>query len=109
VYQLGLEYIDKLYEINECLPFEEKFNLSSQLIRSATSIVLNIAEGSTGQSNQEQLRFLRFSLRSYLETVACLDLIQRQNYLHEDALTEARSIGKTLFYWILNLQKSLRE
>ena len=109
VYQLGLEYIDKIYDQNEYLPSEEKFNLSSQLIRSATSIVLNIAEGSTGQSNKEQLRFLSVSLRSYIETVACFDLIQRRNYLSENDLTEVRSVGKTLFYWILNLKRSLKE
>ena len=109
VYQLGLEYIDKIYDLKKLLPREEIYNLSSQLIRSATSIVLNIAEGSTGQSNKEQLRFLSVSLRSYIETVACLDLILRRNYLLEDDLAETRSIGKTLFYWILNLQKALKD
>jgi len=109
VYQLGLEYIDEIYDVTEGLPGKEKYNLSSHLIRSGTSIVLNIAEGSTGQSNQEQLRFLKYSLRSYIETVACLDLIQRRNYLPENELTEVRSIGKTLFYWILNLQRALSE
>lgn len=109
VYQLGLEYIDKIYDLKECLPKEEKYNLSSQLIRSATSIVLNIAEGSTGHSNKEQLRFLRIAQRSYIETVACLDLIQRRGYLFGNDLTETRSIGKTLFYWILNLQKALMD
>ncbi len=109
VYQLGLKYIDKIYDLKDCLPMDEKYNLSSQLVRSATSIVLNIAEGSTGQSNKEQIRFLRFSLRSFIETIACLDLIQRRNYLHAKDIAEARSIGKTLFYWILNLKKSLGE
>ena len=107
VYQLGLEYIDESYDLTESLPGKEKYNLSSHLIRSATSIVLNVAEGSSGQSNQEQLRFLKYSLRSYIETVACLDLIQRRNYLPENELAEVRSIGKTLFYWILNLQRAL--
>lgn len=108
VYQLGLDYVDKIYDIKKNLPREEKYNLSSQLIRSATSIVLNIAEGSTGQSDKEQMRFLGIALRSYIETVACFDLIQRRKYLSENDLAEVKTIGKTLFYWILNLQKSLR-
>ena len=108
VYQLGLRYIDQIYDITACLPSEEKFNLSSQLIKSATSIILTIAEGSTGQSNKEQIHFLKYSLRSYIETVACLDLIQRRDYLLENDLAEARSTGKTLFYWILNFQIGLR-
>ena len=66
IYQISLDYIDQVYDLVQRLPAKEKFNLSSQLIRAATSIALNIAEGSTGQSNKEQARFLSMSLRSYL-------------------------------------------
>jgi len=107
VYQLGLDYVDIIYNLKNNLPRNEKYNLSSQLIRSATSIVLNIAEGSTGQTDKELFRFLRIALRSYIETVAGIDLIQRREYLSENDLIEVRKIGKILFYWILNLQKSL--
>ncbi|MCK5794330.1 MAG: four helix bundle protein [Anaerolineales bacterium] len=48
VYQLALDYIDKIYEVVDNLPVGERCNLSSQLVRAATSIALNIAEGSTG-------------------------------------------------------------
>ena len=77
-YKLALEYLDRSYELTTDLPQEEKFNLKSQLERAATSIVLNIAEGSTGQSDPEQHRFLGLALRSYLETVACLDIAERR-------------------------------
>ena len=70
VYQLGLDFVDKMYGLTSLLPESERFNLRSQLERAATSIVLNIAEGSTGQTNLEQSRFLGMALRSYLETVA---------------------------------------
>ena len=107
VYKLALEYIDQVYDIVSSLPNSEKYNLSSQLVRFATSIALNIAEGSTGQSNKEQARFLSLSLRSYLETVACLDLIQRRNYLPPDVLVNARTTGRTLFYKITKFRKTL--
>jgi len=81
VYQLSLDYLDLVYEILEILPNNERFNLCSQIARAATSIALNIAEGSTGQSNKEQARFLGIAIRSYIETVACLDLIERRGYL----------------------------
>ncbi|HCB01759.1 MAG TPA: four helix bundle protein, partial [Anaerolineae bacterium] len=51
VWKLSLEYSDLIYELANKLPETEKFNLKSQIIRAATSISLNIAEGSTGQSD----------------------------------------------------------
>jgi len=51
VYQLSLDYLDRVYEILKMLPDNERFNLCSQIARAATSITLNIAEGSTSQSN----------------------------------------------------------
>ena len=44
VYQLALDYIDQIYELVSYLPTVERFNLSSQLVRAATSFALNIAE-----------------------------------------------------------------
>jgi four helix bundle protein len=48
VWSLALDYIDLMYEIAGCLPRSEEFNLKSQITRAATSVSLNIAEGSTG-------------------------------------------------------------
>ena len=70
IYQLALDYIDKIYLLTPKLPRNEEFNLGSQIKRAATSIALNIAEGSTGQTDPEQARFLAMALRSVLETVA---------------------------------------
>lgn len=79
VWQMSLEYSDLIYELADKLPDKEKYNLSSQITRAATSISLNIAEGSTGQSDPEQNRFLGLALRSLIETVACQRLIARRN------------------------------
>jgi len=54
VWQLALEYSDLIYQIADQLPASENFNLKSQITRAATSIALNIAEGSTSQSDPEQ-------------------------------------------------------
>ena len=80
VWHLAVEYIDRIYTLSDQLPREEDFNLKSQIRRAATSIALNIAEGSTGQTDAEQARFLGFAIRSLIETVACQHLIKRRNY-----------------------------
>jgi len=86
VWQLAIEYADLCYAIGEMLPRQEDYNLRSQIQRAAISIGLNIAEGSTGQSDPEQARFLGLALRSLIETVACQHLIYRRNYLDDLSL-----------------------
>ena len=107
VYQIALDYVDKIYRLSRELPASEKYNLQNQLERAATSIVLNIAEGSTGQSNIEQRRFLGLALRSYLETVACFDIIERQGYLPGNTLMEIRELGHELFIKLQAFRKAL--
>ncbi len=97
VWDLALEYIDLIYGITGELPKNEEFNLKSQTNRAATSIALNIAEGSTGQTDAEQARFLSFAIRSLIETVACQALIRRRGYVSNTAqLDEARRRSETL-------------
>jgi len=108
VYQLALEYLDRIYELTKTFPAEEKYNLTSQLQRAATSIVLNIAEGSTGQSDAEQNRFLVLALRSFLETIACFDIAQRRAYLTKGNLDEIRGFGHQLFTKLQAFRQSLK-
>ena len=107
VYQLSLEYTDLIYGLCEKLPRSEDFNLKSQITRAATSIALNIAEGSTSQTDPEQSRFLGMALRSLIETVACKDLIERRAYLNSDDLRASRELGSKLFAKIQSMRRSL--
>ena len=60
-------------------------------------MALNIAEGSTGQTDAEQARFLGLAIRSLLETVACQHLISRRGFLHDvSPLREAYRRAETL-------------
>lgn len=108
VYNLALDYVDKIYGLSRGLPISERFNLQSQLERAATSIVLNIAEGSTGQSNAEQNRLLGLALRSYLETIACLDIIERQEYIASNSLAKPRELGHDLLIKLQAFRKAVQ-
>ena len=96
VWQRAVEYIDLTYAIAERLPASEQFNLRSQLTRAATSVALNIAEGSTSQSDPEQARFLAISIRSLIETVACLEIIRRRNLAPMDEVDAAYAFADVL-------------
>lgn len=89
------------------MPERERYNLANQMERAATSIKLNIAEGSTGQFDLEQNRFLGLSLRSYLETIACLDLIQNQEYISPEKLDSIREQGHTIYIKLSAFRKAL--
>lgn len=98
VWKLALEYTDLIYGLSQELPSSEEYNLKSQLRRAATSVALNIAEGSTSQSDAEQARFLGFTLRSLVETVACQHLIHRRGYLsNPNSLRDAYRQSEMLF------------
>jgi four helix bundle protein len=109
VYQLALDYIDQIYTLADKLPRNEAYNLSSQITRAATSIALNIAEGSTGQSDAEQGRFLGMAIRSLLETIACQHIIQRRGYLkHDDPLLlRLDASGQTLARKLQAMRKKM--
>lgn len=109
VYQLALTYADTIYSLADKLPRREEYNLQSQITRAATSIVLNIAEGSTSQSDSEQRRFLTMALRSLMETVACQQLIERRNYLSAKELSKRYEFSQVLFAKLQAMRRVLQK
>lgn len=107
VWQVALAFGEKINVIADDFPRKELFNLSSQIRRAADSIGLNIAEGSTGQSNPEQKRFLIFANRSTLEVVACLIKAKLRSYIDEKTFqvlyTEAETLVKMIQAFIRRL------
>lgn len=84
VWQDALRLCNEIDLLTESFPKKELYSLSSQITRAANSVVLNIAEGSTGQSIPEYKRFLRIALRSAIEVVACLFIARERKYIPQD-------------------------
>lgn len=61
IWKLAIDLADDVHKLTRNFPKEEMFSLTSQMKRAGDSISLNIAEGSNGQSDAEQLRFLGYS------------------------------------------------
>jgi len=99
--------LDLIYDLANKLPRSEEYNLRSQIVRAGTSIVLNIAEGSTTQTDAEQSRFLNRALRSLIETVACQHIIQRRNYAELELLRKIEESGQKLFAKIQAMKNAL--
>jgi four helix bundle protein len=108
VWKLALAYIDLIYKLAENLPRAEEYNLKSQITRAATSVALNIAEGSQGQSDAEQARFLGMAIRSLVETVACQEIIRRRGYFQDETiLNKAYEDSQTLARKLQSFRKSI--
>ncbi len=80
IYQRAIAFAVEIYRVSRSFPKEEIYGLTSQIRRAATSISLNVAEGSGNSSEKEFKRFLEIALRSDYEVLACLEIALRLNY-----------------------------
>jgi four helix bundle protein len=88
-------------------PKIELYSLASQIKRAADSVVLNIAEGSTGQSIPEYKRFLNMALRSAIEVVACLYLAHKRKYCADETYKKYYNEYEVLCKMISKLRDSM--
>jgi four helix bundle protein len=72
VWQRALDLGEEINQLTKTFPKEEIYVLTSQMKWAADSVVLNIAEGSTGQSKEVFKVFLGYALRSAIEVVGSL-------------------------------------
>jgi four helix bundle protein len=84
VWQKALILTKEVHELTKKFPKDERYVLTSQMKRAADSVALNVAEGSTGQSNPEFKRFLGYAIRSAIEVVACLHMGKMRNMINEE-------------------------
>lgn len=89
VYQCALAVVDLVDEIIDQMP-KGRAHLKDQLDRSATSVVLNIAEGAGEFSPADKQRFYRMARRSATESAATLDIIARRKHAPAEMLAVAR-------------------
>jgi four helix bundle protein len=67
IWRNAIERSVEIYELIKKFPEIEKYNLSSQMRRSAVSVPSNIAEGAGRNTDKDFLRFLGISLGSCFE------------------------------------------
>ena len=77
IWERSIRYAVDLYRFSAGLPDAERYNLVAQLRKAATSVPLNIAEGSGCSTDAEFVRFLGYAYRSLKEVGTCLELCER--------------------------------
>ena len=93
VYQKAQELAKVIYkQILPKMPIEEKYNLSSQIRRAASSIPANIAEGFGRYYYQETIRFCYLARGSLMELSSHIDLAFGEGYLPDQEKKQIDSI-----------------
>lgn len=83
VWQRAIELTGEIDQLTKSFPKEELYVLTKQIKNAADSIALNIAEGSTGQTDKEFNQFLGMALRSGIEVVSCLFIARRRKLINQ--------------------------
>ncbi len=92
VWQSSMELVELVYKLTQTFPPVEKFNLVTQINRSAVSIPSNIAEGRGRASDKEFKQFLYIARGSLCELRTQLELARRLNYIKSDKVIKEKII-----------------
>lgn len=83
-----MELTISVYSLTKSFPSNEKFNLISQIQRSAISVPSNIAEGSGRSSKKEFQHFLSVSMGSLYELETQMIIASELGFLKKEQLTK---------------------
>jgi len=108
VWQKSLAVSLDIHELTRTFPREELYILTAQIKRAADSVTLNIAEGSTGQTNAEFKLFIGYAIRSAIEVVACLHIGRKRNIIKENQFQKLYADIETIVKMLQSLRKSLK-
>jgi four helix bundle protein len=108
VWQKSPDLSDEISQLTKFFPKDELYVLASQIKQAADSVSLNIAEGSTGQSNPEFSRFLSIALRSNIEVVGCIFIAQRRGCITQEKFDKIYKMREAILVMINALRNSLK-
>jgi len=91
------------------LPKEYRFELGSQIIRCAFSVILNIAEGSGKTSDKELNRFLDISLGSVSELLAATDVLKDNGFVNQDDFDKIYQLATSISNQLGGFKKKLKQ
>ena len=107
VWQKAVEFGFLIHQLTRKFPREELYILTSQIKRAADSVALNIAEGSTGQSNAEFKQFINYAIRSAVEVVSCLYVGKKRKIITETDFKESYDKAEIIIKMLQALRNSL--
>jgi four helix bundle protein len=108
IWQKALDLTLMVHQLTLKFPKEEQFILTPQIKRACDSIALNIAEGSTGQSDAEFNKFLSYALRSAIEVIGCLHIGLKRNIISKEDFENVYTFASEEIKMIQALRRTLK-
>lgn len=108
VWQKAIDLTVLVHNVTLKFPKGEMYVLTSQIKRAADSVALNIAEGSTGQTNPEFKKFLSYALRSDVEVVSCIYIAQKRYIISQEDFDSIYNLCQKILAMINALKNSLK-
>lgn len=103
VYKLARSFRVEIKRLTKAFPVDERFELTSQIRRSSSSIATNIAEGSGRASSQDQAHFTNIAYSSAYETIDHLSYALDMEYIDEVIYSEKRLKLDEIIYMLNGL------
>ncbi|HNT30133.1 MAG TPA: four helix bundle protein [bacterium] len=109
VWKLSMGLVKTIYEVTVGFPDEEKFGLTSQMRRAATSVPLNVAEGKGRWSKKEFVHFLFIARGSLYETLTLIILAYELDYITSEKKSLLEQESSTILSKLSGLINHLKE
>ncbi len=103
VWQKAHSFVLEVYRVTNIFPEKEKFGLTQQLRRSASSVAANIVEGKSKMTDKEFVSFLFNSRGSLEETRYHLLLSKDLEYIDKDQYTNLESMAAEVSFLLNKL------
>ena len=105
-WQLGMEFVVRVYAVTRDFPREEMFGLTSQLRRAAVAIPSNVSEGHQ-QGTKAYLHFVVMALGSLAEVETQLEIARRLGMSSNDRLESVVNFAGHVRRVLHGLRRSL--
>ncbi len=109
IWRNGYEALMKIYDVTATFPPDERYSITSQILRSANSTIANIAESHGRFSYNDKIRVLYIARGEICETRSHLAVALGRKYISKDRFITLNNIycqlSKNLNLYINSLKR----